>query len=77
MSITAIIENHGRRRRPLKRLVVAREVAMWDKLLEALPYWFRPLKFCRGRSCYVMTANRKNGVPYCHSCDAENNAIAP
>jgi len=50
---------------------------MWDWFLESLPYCLRPLKYCRGRGCYVMTAKRKDGVPYCHSCAEEGNLLVP
>jgi hypothetical protein len=45
----------------------------WDKLLEVLPYCIRHRKHCQGQGCYVMTANRKDGVPFCHCCEEERN----
>lgn len=45
------------------------------KKFEKIMYWIRPLKTCKGRGCYVDTPARKDGVPYCLSCKAENNPI--
>jgi hypothetical protein len=50
-------------------------MTLWERLLDLLPYRIRPLKHCQGASCYVWTANRKYGVPYCHSCDEEHREL--
>ncbi len=39
-----------------------------EDLLEKLPYSLRPLKLCTYQRCYVFTANRVDGEPFCHAC---------
>lgn len=45
------------------------------ELFEQAMYFIRPLKFCEGRGCYVKTPARKYGVPFCLSCQEENNGL--
>lgn len=45
-------------------------------LLEKILYYFRPLKYCEGRGCYVYTPGRsEDGRPYCLCCWEEMNPL--
>lgn len=44
-------------------------------IYEKIMYWVRPLAFCKGQDCYVMTPGRKNGEPYCNACKGENKPL--
>jgi len=47
-----------------------------NELAEKIMYLIRPLKFCKGIGCYVMTPSREKGVPFCRACRDEGNEVS-
>lgn len=63
--------------RPVATFGLLERFVIWLKAdFEMTMHRIRPLQYCKGKGCYVITPGRKNGRPYCLACREENNSFA-